>query len=409
MWRKNFAWKMSGLLVGGGTALAFQIVTMRYLGPRGYGFWSLAIGWAGLFAVIVDYGFNPLLARDIARKPFDARHYVRSLLKGKILLIVPSGLILAFTWRYFPAVSLSGTLLLIAFIYLCCASTAESLQAITYALERFRIGACLSIAQKVLPALTGFYVIHAGGSAHRLFATVTAMSLIIITASFFYIDLSVPTSIEPGEKSRLTPLMKAGLPLFLQNLFIMVYFRVDTLMIGHYTSADQAGLYGAAYRFFELSNIIPTALTAAWISPLSKDLEHHTSSTQFYAALKVFMLFAFGGVFVLEAIAWASPHVLGSAYVLTRPVLMCLSLAVLFYFPNFLLSSVLVLKGKPVWNTLLAGLCAVFNVLVNMWCIPRWGAIAAAWTTLTTEGLLFIFSFYAVHRLLHDSRYAKEV
>jgi O-antigen/teichoic acid export membrane protein len=122
MWRRNFAWKMSSLLLGGGLAFAFQVAGMRYLGPRNYGYWSLAIGWSGLFAVLVDYGFNPLLSRDIARQPSEARRYLQNVIHGKVLLAVPAGLALFLTWRYFPAVALSGKLLAIAFLYLCFAS-----------------------------------------------------------------------------------------------------------------------------------------------------------------------------------------------------------------------------------------------------------------------------------------------
>jgi len=408
MWRKNFAWKMSSLLVGGGLAFVFQIVAMRYLGPRGYGYWSLAISWAGLFAVLVDYGFNPLLSRDIARNPSEARSYLRSVIKGKMVLAICAGVLLLLTWRYTPAVSLSGKLLLVAFLYLCCISTAESLQSITSALEKFRLGAALSVLQKALPALAGFFVIYTGGSELHLFIGVAALSFITVISSFFRIQREVRVS-DSIKRHPLQPLLAAGLPLFLQNLFILVYFRVDTLMIGHYTTPDQAGLYGAAYRFFELSNVVPTALLAAWIAPLSKGIENKASVTQFYSVLKLFMGFALLGIFLLELLAWVSPHVLGPAYALARPVLMCLSLTLLFYFPNFLLTTMLVFLGKPHWNMVLAGFCAVFNIGANMWGIPRWGAFAAAWTTLATEGLLFIFSLLAVQRLFEARLSAKDV
>ena len=398
MWHRNFIWKISSLLLGGGVAFLFQIATMRYLGPTGYGYWSLAIGWAGLFAVVVDYGFNPLLSRDIARHPQEAQSYLYALIKGKLLLALAAGVCLIATWRYLPAVSLSGSLLAFAFVYLCTVSTAESLQAITYALEYFRLGAFLSIFQKMVPALTGFCVIAIGGSENHLFFSLSSVSVLCIVLTFIFINRYMTNS-KSTKSYSLMPLLTAGLPLFFQNLFIMVYFRVDTLMIGHYTNPAQAGIYSAAYRFFELSNVIPTALMAAWIAPLSKEIETDPQTPMFYAALKVFFQFALAGVLLLEGIAWISPYVLGAAYAAAAPVLHYLSFTLIFYYPNFLLTTMLVILGRPSLNTLLAGSCMIFNVLINIWAIPRWGVTAAAFTTLATEGLLFGLSAFAVFTL----------
>jgi O-antigen/teichoic acid export membrane protein len=399
MWRKNFVWKMSSLLFGGGLAFLFQIALMRRLGPHDFGKWSLAIGWGGLFSVFVDYGFNPLVSRDVARQPSEARQYLKTILQGKLMLALGGAVLLSLIWFIHPPTAVSGTLLAAAFVYLCGLSLAESLQSMTYAIQRFRTGAFLSIVQKALPALVGFTALSLMWPQHHLFWGLAAASIVAVSGCYLYV-LSSLTPAATATPQTMSSLLAAGLPLFLQNLFILIYFRVDTLMIGHYTSPDQAGLYSAAYRFFELSNVVPTALIAAWIAPLSKDIERDPQSPMFFSALKVFALMAVIGMLCLDATAWLVPHrLLGPAYASAQPVLLVLSLTVLFYFPNFLLISMMVLLGYPGRNTIYAGLCAAGNIVVNMWAIPRYGAIAAAWTTLGTEALLFFLTLLSVLRL----------
>jgi O-antigen/teichoic acid export membrane protein len=47
---------------------------------------------------------------------------------------------------------------------------------------------------------------------------------------------------------------------------------------------------------------------------------------------------------------------------------------------------------------LLTGSAAVLNITLNLWLIPLFGAIAAAWVTLLTYGVLFLLAFVVGRR-----------
>jgi O-antigen/teichoic acid export membrane protein len=400
MWRRNFFWKLSGLTFGGGLAFVFQLALMRYLGPMDFGRWSLALGWAGLFTILIDYGFNPILTRDLARAPDLAQPYWRAVLKGKLSLSLVAALGLLAVGLLTSPVAFSWPLLLAAFIFLAASSIAETVQSLTYALDCFRLGTALAILQKGLPAAIGFGAMALGAALPTLAGAIVFGSGVALIVSLIAAQRAIPKA-APGQSVPLQPLLLMALPLFLQNLFIVIYFRIDTVMIGAFAGAEQAGLYAAAYRFFELSNIIPTALIAAWIAPLSRDALHEAGRRQFRKAFVIFGGFAAFGFLILRIVAWIAPrYLLGSDYRSVQPILSALSWTVFFYYPDFLLTTMLVLLGRTRRNTLYAGLCALANVVLNLWAIPRYGGIGAAWATLFTEGLLFGFCLWTVIRTM---------
>jgi len=47
---------------------------------------------------------------------------------------------------------------------------------------------------------------------------------------------------------------------------------------------------------------------------------------------------------------------------------------------------------------------AVFNILINLWIIPRYGWRGAAWSSLASDGLLVILMYAAVQAMTRLSR-----
>ena len=147
----------------------------------------------------------------------------------------------------------------------------------------------------------------------------------------------------------------------------------------------------AAYRFFELSNIIPTAFVAVVVATLSQKIQEKNWRGTFwgYFACSVGLAAAAGAV--LQGVAFFLPGLLlTEAFGPSQPLLRVLSLTLLFLYPNYLLTSTVILAGHPLVNAFIAAGGVVFNIGANLYAIPRWGAFGAAATTFLTEGLIFL-------------------
>jgi O-antigen/teichoic acid export membrane protein len=59
----------------------------------------------------------------------------------------------------------------------------------------------------------------------------------------------------------------------------------------------------------------------------------------------------------------------------------------------------LILLKRQAANAWIAAGCVIFNVAVNLYAIPRWGAMGAAWTTMATEVVICIVSVILIFSL----------
>src|SRR5436190_2810263 len=83
---KNTFW----LMFGEGVAkiiLFFNVILLtRYLGVEKYGKLSFALAFTALFSIIVDFGFNNIITREISKNTKVARKYIDNILVIKTLL-----------------------------------------------------------------------------------------------------------------------------------------------------------------------------------------------------------------------------------------------------------------------------------------------------------------------------------
>jgi len=69
-------------------------------------------------------------------------------------------------------------------------------------------------------------------------------------------------------------------------------------------------------------------------------------------------------------------------------VLNILSWAIFLFFINFLLSNILITSGRERINTWNLVGATVLNIVLNLIWIPAYGAIGAAWATLSCEAVI---------------------
>jgi O-antigen/teichoic acid export membrane protein len=383
---QNASWKLAGLVVGGLLTFAFNVVLMRSAGPSAYGQWAFALGWAGLFSVLVEFGFNPLVVMDVSRDRTIGRSYLAAVLRSKTALAVAGGVLLTVFSLFNPLARETAPLIAFGYLLLISNSFFESGQSFIAAAERFKAGSLVSAAYKAAIAMAGIAIVLSAAAISTVMGAVSMIAFAGAAVSLW----AVRRMYAPGEvKTDTRLLLQRALPLFVQNVFILIYFKIDTVMLGFLKGDFETGVYNAAYRFFEVSNAVPTAIVAAAGARLSRSI-HEGNWTRFWKKLMAGLF----GIACLCAAALAgtmgffASDLLGEGYAASEPVVRVLSLTILFFFPNYLLTTTLVLLNRSSANAWVAGTAVLFNVAANFYAIPRWGAMGAACTTLVTEALI---------------------
>ncbi len=211
--------------------------------------------------------------------------------------------------------------------------------------------------------------------------------------------LSAPT-LAFGE---IAQLLRRSVPIALTAIVIMVYSRMDVLVLSSRLGETAVGYYGIAFRMTEPFQIAAAAFGLSVFSRFSamfhseKDAAlrpvaaRYIVSTLGYGAVTALAL----GVLAPPLVAYALP-----AYASAIPILRILAGALVFRTLNATLAGILqgsgrfrLLTGFALWNLLLT-----YGLLVVL--VPRFGASGAAWAVLIGEAVNSLLQLALVARTI---------
>ena len=88
----------------------------------------------------------------------------------------------------------------------------------------------------------------------------------------------------------------------------------------------------------------------------------------------------------------------GPSYHDSARLLGVLAWALLFILPNAVLTQAAIALNRDRAYAVMATTAAIFNVGLNIWLIPRHGALGASWVTVATEAWLFALLAFSMLR-----------
>ncbi|HDX8427929.1 TPA: flippase [Aeromonas veronii] len=203
-------------------------------------------------------------------------------------------------------------------------------------------------------------------------------------------------------KKRILQLIKESWPFILSGLSVMVYMRIDQIMIKEMLGDTYLGVYVAAIPLATLGYFFPSILytsLAPYLSKIKLNSEYEYRAT----LSKIFLLFSAIGWVIAIPISLLSPLLINilygaqyqdssivlSIYVFTN-VFVCQGVALGFWVINEN-------KGKLSLIRTFSG--AVFLFLSNLFFIPKFGLIGAAFSALCAQAIstIFLNAFFAPH------------
>lgn len=396
---RNWLWLVGAQVLVRLVALGYKVFLARRLGPDGYGQYAWVLTTVLLCSIIVEAGFNRLVIRDVARDPtrgpalVGAVARVRGWLAGAVFgLMLGTFLVVPTERTHFLGLAIVGLTL---FLY----AAGMTWDAAFYAAERVRFSGVGQIIVTVLGAAFGVAAILAGLGLPGLFVGVVVAEAVRV--GYLYVRLG-RIDLRPAWRPRLPlrPLLHDALPYALLAIFGVIYFRIDTVMLGPLRGDAETGVYTAAYKLFEVLMFVPGTLAAVVLPRMARYHADDLPRLQASHARLTRLLFAVA-VPITAALWLESDHIIallfGAEYAASAPVLRVLAITFLFHCLHTA-NATLVLSGTVlapvVWLSLLT---AGTNVILNVLFIPRYGATAAALTTLASEWLSWVLFTAFIH------------
>jgi polysaccharide transporter, PST family len=196
-------------------------------------------------------------------------------------------------------------------------------------------------------------------------------------------------------------LLSDSWPQLLSSMAIMIYMRIDAVMLREMGGEEAVGIYAAATRMSELWYVIPMALLAT-VLPSVVQVRETDRGLYYRRLLRLFSLMSGISLTLAVPIALLSGRLItlvyGSDYAAAGPVLAVHIWASLFVFLGSAQETWNIAEGlvKLSFYRTLGG--AAINVALNLILIPRYQGLGAAWATVIAYAFAAVFgNLFSAH------------
>ena len=408
--------------------ISLKIIT-GYLGENGYGDYTLIYNYLALFGVMANFGIFTITVKEMSAKKADHAMILGNALGLRtILTLIAMGLAIGVTFlfpKYQEGVIPIGTAIAAfsTFITLMSSTVSTVLQVnlkMKYETLGLILGKILSLGYMAMVVYVWFAGDKIQGFYHLMWAGVIGNFIMLAITTFFarrYTKISYRFDFSFWKKL-FTTALPYGVALVLGNL----YFRIDVILLDwllpqgqlladgtvecayEFCSQSQVGLYGVGMRFLELLIIIPIYFMNAVLPTMTRYLEESKQRVRQLVQYAFDFLSSLGLPIMVGGILLATPLILlisnadflaGEVYAFgSESALKVLMFAMIFSFLGNLFGFVLVginEQKKLMWINF-TGLA--FNIVANIFAIRQWGFMGAAATSVLSEIVILIFSWY---------------
>ena len=369
---------------------AVALALVRYLGAADYGALAAAVALATMGCYAVDLGTATHVVREGSRNPDEIGSPLGDALgvTFSTLVVVALALVGMVHILDYPV---GARLLMPALgMGILLQASRGPIHSALRALRRFGRVAWAEVVAAGLFALFCFYGVASGrtlayfGWAH-LFTGLGAISV----SALLVRSLTRPR----WEPDRWPSAVKASVPFFASNIFYVIYFQLDTVMLAVLRPAAEVGIYAAPYKVVMLLGLIPAAVSHALLpSAFALGTQDRPGIHRLFR-LQVRTLGIIAVPISVALVLFAPgivPRVLGPGYEGSAIILQILAVQVLLRCLAHAGGDALYALGRENRRTAIQGLAAASNLVLNVALIPRWGAAGAAVATVITEAIVAV-------------------
>jgi len=378
------------------------IYLARYLGTAGFGKYSFVFAYLAFFGIITDLGLQQILVREMAREPSTAPVLIGNAYFIRLLLTVFAvGLaIVIITLLQYPD---DTTLYIyIASFTLLFVSFSDFYATIFQANLAMEYHVIAKLAFKFVSAGLILWIIFSHGTLVQVMIVLVFSEGIKTLLSYLFSRKFVRPSFAI-DFGLWRYLLKECLPLALTSVIVILYFRIDVIMLSMMKGDDAVGIYSAAYRLCDPFSLIPYALMMS-LFPLmsryfktSEDKLIRTYTVAFKYLVIIALPIVMGTMLVADKVILL---VYGAPFADSSSVLQILIWAVMFGMLHTIFSNTLIAIDRQQSITVSMAFCAGVNIVLNFMLIPVLSYNGAAIATVISTIVYSAFVFYFVSKHL---------
>ena len=390
----NSGWLLLDRLVRSGVNFIIIVWLARYLGPQQFGLFNYVLAFVAICNALATFGLDDIVVRELVHSPSDrdeilGTSFVLKLLGGGISFVT------AITVIGLLRPGDDNTLLLVAVA--AAGSFFMALDVVDYwfrsvVQSKYTVVARITSAIILNLSKVGLIIFEAPVLAFIIAATVEVVLAAVLLAVMYRLRAGKVFA-WTATRARAASLLKSSWPLFFSLMVIMIYMKVDQVMIGEMLGELEVGVYSSAVRLVEMWYILP-AIIASSIFPALYRLKTDNPERfllriqQYFDFMVIVPVIA--GFLILFVAGQLVVLVYGDEYQGAVEVLKIYMWSSVFGFLIVATSSYLVAENKTIFLLFRYTLGMLINLLLNWLLIPVYGIEGSAMATLVA----YLFASY---------------
>ena len=385
---RNLFWSVTGKIVNLLSGLIVGIIVARYLGPEQYGLMNYVISFVFLFQTFALFGLDAIEIREEARNStaiptIIGTAFLLKVVFGAVFMV----LAVATSWL----MDADGYTTLLVAIY-----------SLSIVLNSFSV-----IRNYFTAIVENEYVVKAEisrtllGIAIKLvllFLHVSLIGFILAYMLDFMLLASGYVMAYHVKKKKMREwhysldcakfLLKESFPLMLTSAAVIIYQRIDQVMIGQMIDKTSVGYFSVASRFVEVLIYIPMMLaqtiTPVLVSTREKSEEDYVRKGQQFMNLSLWCS-VLAAILTSLLAYWIVRLTFGTNYLPAVAVLQVLSFKAASVALSNTAGAMLVTEGIQRYAIFRDALGCLVCIGLNYLLLPRYGIIAAAWIAIASN------------------------
>jgi len=366
------------------------VLLMRYLQKDLFGQYSFASSYVLLFNVMVGLGFAALCTREMSRRMDEAPRILSAALVpmvfSSLFAMVTIGISIFLSKPGQPVIVVAVLILTVDMIANNIASIFDS---VARAHEHMLYSALPTVSRSAVLLVLYLVLLPYGMGLVEVCALVLCSSVVRLLMHVMFCHKVFHVAPAPEfDRALAKRLLVQSYPMALISAFIIIYYKIDAVMLSYMRTNAEVGLYSAASTLAFAMVFLAGNFQQA-VYPAMAKIYVNSKEQMLFVYRQSFKYLSMLGLPVGAGICVLAPRIImlvsGESYLDATPALQVLACAMVFMFVNGLMGYTLITVDAQKIFMKIVGAGAFMNVVLNMFLIPRYGIAGAAFSTVVAE------------------------
>lgn len=393
-------WYVIGNFFARGVTMLSTPVFTRLMSKGEYGEFSNFVSWENIIVILATLDFSASIIR--AKYDFNEKidEYISSILLFGNFITLGLYFFIEFQKDYFMKLfSMDFIYIRMLFIYLLFEPAFSYLQVKHRIYKKYKFFVAFSISSAVIR--TGVSVILVLIFEDKLMGRISGY---LIPVTLLYLCLWAAALVK-GKKISWNHIKygcKISIPLIPHALSGIVLANSDRIMIRHYCGSEATAIYSLGYTVSTVASLLWTSMNQAW-TPWLYDNMNIRNKKEIIQNSRIYL-----GIFLILLIGvfLTAPEMImifgGEQYHSAKYVMPPVILACAFQFVYSMYVNIEIFSKKTFMISLGTMGAAILNLLLNERFIPKYGYIAAVYTTTVGYLVLLFFHYFIVKLIIKE-------